>query len=273
MPFSPLLALLALAAAPQLVGPEKEVVREQRSVTIGGIREVWRLIWHGTPKDDGFCGVTDRVGAMSAPCYDFSYAEHGDLVLERQRPGKPPESMYLTPLFTDCFEDVAKPEAILARWPMRSLDTERYPTPARIRARSSVPLMRLRDYNHDGIAGEFILRVRSRGCGNGGLVAIGVTRDNPRLHALTTAEHPERPLMLERWQWQALARSTRPGKVPDVGCGEHGSEEESVVALRTERGRLHATRITSTCPDRVDAKGEWYHDDHFVRKVLKRDVL
>lgn len=275
MPFRPLIALLALAAAPPLAGPEKEVVREQRSVTIGGEKQVWQLIWRRAPKDNGSCGVTDPEGALTCPCIGFAYGEEGDLVLERQRPGRPSERMPLTPLFTDVFDGSAPapPVAMLPRWQTRLEDIRHNPTAATIRARPIVPIMRLRDYNHDGIAGEFLLQVQAGPCGHHGLVAVGVTRADPRLHALTTAEHPERPLVLEHWQWAALARNPRPKPLRDVACGDHGSDEETRIVLRTERGRVHATRITSTCPDRVDAKGEWHHDAHFVRKVLEREVL
>jgi hypothetical protein len=105
------------------------------------------------------------------------------------------------------------------------------------------------------------------------LVAVGITRENTRLHALTSAEHPERPLALHRWQWEALARNPRPGVVWDVLCGDHGAEEETTMDLRTDRGRIHATRITSTCPDTTDANGAWHHDGHFRKRVIKREVM
>lgn len=275
MPFRPLLALLALAAAPPLAAPAEETVREQRSVAIGGAKEVWRLIWRGAARDNGSCGLTDPESALTCPCIGFAYGEEGDLVLERQRAGKPTERMHLTPLFADAFygSAAAPPVAMLPRWQTRLGDIGHNPTAATIRARPIVQIMRLRDYNHDGIAGEFLLQVQAGPCGHHGLVAVGVTRANPRLHALTTAEHPGRPLVLEQWQWTALARNPRPKPLRDIACGDHGSDEESRMVLRTERGSIHATRITSTCPDRVDATGEWHHDDHFVRKVLEREIL
>lgn len=275
MPFRPLIALLALAAAPPLARPEKEVVREQRSVTIGGTKEVWRLIWRGAPKDTGACGVTDPELALTCPCIGFAYGEEGDLVLERQRPGKPSERMRLAPLFADVFDEsaAAPPVAMLPRWQTRLQDIGHNPTAATIHARPIVRTIRLRDYNHDGIAGEFLLQVQAGPCGHHGLVAVGVTRADPRLHALATAEHPDRPLVLESWQWAALARNPRPKPLRDVACGDHGSDEETRIVLRTQRGQLHATRVTSTCPDRMNADGEWYHDDHFAPKVLERETL
>ena len=199
-------------------------------------------------------------------------------MLERVRAGAAPERMPLTPLFALAdAPDQGKtgPVAMLPRWPAYLRDIDHPPTPAAIRARPGVRIMRLRDYNHDGIAGEFLLQVDAPVCGVQTLVAVGTTRDNPHLHALTTAEHPKRPLTLSGWQWEALARSSRPGAVRDVGCGDHGAEENSIMVLRTGRGRIHATRITTTCPPdgTKDANGKWHYDQSYRERVLRREVM
>ncbi|MEG3146867.1 hypothetical protein U1839_19630 [Sphingomonas sp. RT2P30] len=270
-----LFALLALTATPLLAAPAKEVVREQRSFTVNGTKEVWRLIWRGVPNDSNGCGPANPEMAMTCPCSGAAYAQVGDLVLERKRPGVPPERMALTPLFggSEMLFNEKGPVAILPGWPAPLRDIDRNPTPAAIRARPTVPIMRLRDYNHDGITGEFLLQIDTLPCGKHVLVAVGTTRDNPHLHALTSAGHPERPLALYQWQWEALARNPRPGQVMDWPCGDHAAEEETTMDLRTDRGRIHAIHITSTCPDTTDANGAWHHDGHFRKRVLKREVM
>jgi len=45
MPPRILIAFLVLIATPLLAAPNQEVVREQRSFTINGVKEVWRLLW------------------------------------------------------------------------------------------------------------------------------------------------------------------------------------------------------------------------------------
>ena len=275
MPFRPLLALLVLSATPAIAAPETALVREQRSVTINGVKEVWRLAWRGTPRDSSSCGPAEPEMALTCPCSGAAYAQVGDLVLERERPGAPPEHMPLTPLFADSdmlFGEKA-PVAMLARWPAHLHDIGRNPTPATIRARAPVPILRLRDYNHDGIAGEFLLQVDTLPCGKHVLVAVGTTRDNPHLHALTSAEHPERPLTLYQWQWKALARSPHPGKVMDWPCGDHGAEEQSTVELSADGGRIHATRITSTCPDVPNPAGGRQHSAEPQGRLLTREVM
>lgn len=269
-----LLALLSLIAVPLLAAQNKVVVREQRSFTIERSKEVWRLIWRDTPRDSKYCGPADPEMAMTCPCSGAAYAQVGDLILERQRPGAPSERMSLTPLFAGSdmlFNDGAL--AMLARWPGRSRDIGGDPTPASIRRRPAVPIMRLRDYNHDGIAGEFLLQIDTLPCGKHVMVAVGITRDNRHPHALTTAEHPERPLRLYQWQWDALARNPRPGRVMDWSCSDHGAQQETTMVLRTDRGRIHATRITSTCPDTTDANGDWHHDAHFTKKIVSREII
>jgi len=269
------LGLLALIAAPLLTASAKEVLREQRSFTVNGVQEVWRLIWHGTPRDSNICGPAKPDMAVTCPCSGAAYAQVGDLVLERGRPGAPPERMHLAPLFvgSDMVSNEKGQVAMLVRWPAPLRDIDHNPTPAAIRARPAVTIMHLRDYNHDGIAGEFLLQVDTLPCGKHVLVAVGTTRDNPHLHALTSADHPERPLTLFQWQWDALARNPRPGKIMDWPCGDHAAEEETTLILRADRGRIHATRITSTCPDTFDANGELHHDEHFRGRALKREVL
>lgn len=273
----PVFAVLALMATPLLAAPVPEVVREQRSFTVNGSKEVWRLIWRGLPRDSNICGPADVDMAMTCPCSGAAYAQVGDLVLERKRPGASPERMPLTPLFarSELLFNEKRLVAILQRWPAPLRDIDHNPTPAAIRARPAVPIMRLRDYNHDGITGEFLLQVDTAPCGKQVLVAVGTTRDNPHLHALTSAEHPERPLTLYRWQWEALARDPRPGVVRDWPCGDHAAEEDTTMLLRTDHGRIHATRISSTCPPdgTRDANGKWHYDDHYRKRVLSREVM
>ena len=275
MLFRPLLTLMALIATPLLAAAAREVVREQRSFTVAGSKEVWRLIWCGTPNDNNGCGPADPEMATTCPCSGVAYAQSGDLVLERERPGARPERLPLTPLFagSGLLVNEKRLVAVLPRWPAPLHDIGNSPTTAAIRARPAVSIMRLRDYNHDGIAGEFLLQVDTLPCGKHLLVAVGTTRDNPHLHAMTSAERPGHPLALFQWQWDALARSRHPGKVVELTCGDHGLEEESTVVLNTESGRIHATRITSSCPDTTDANGEWHHDDHFRKKVVKREIM
>ncbi|WP_294257871.1 hypothetical protein [uncultured Sphingomonas sp.] len=147
MPLRPLLALLALVAAPLLVASGKEVVREERRVTIGGVQEVWRLVLRGAPRDDAMCGPQDPEMAITCPCSGVAYAQTGDLVLER-RPHAAPERMALARLFAD--SEMLSTEkglaVVLPRWPMGDDDASKEVSPKAIRVRprsrsSSSPTM------------------------------------------------------------------------------------------------------------------------------------
>jgi len=106
-------------------------------------------------------------------------------MLERQRRGAPRERMELAPLFagSDMLFNEKDAVAMLARWPARLSDIGNNPASAAIRARPPEPIMRIRDYNHDGIAGDFLLQIDTQPCGKHVMIAVGITRDNPHLHA------------------------------------------------------------------------------------------
>ena len=241
---------------------------------VGGKLETWQLVWRGNPSDHNDCAPTEPDTALTCPCSGEAYAQTGDLILERRRADTRTERLALTPLFagSELPLPAGRDVAMLARWPVDTHDADRTPTRAAIRARPAVPIMRLRDYNHDGIAGEFLLQVSVAPCGKQVDVAVGVTRTDPRLHILTTLEHPERPLTLYRSQWEALARNPQPGEVVDWSCGDHGAEDETTMVLRADHGRLHATRITSTCPDEGGGNGGQVKVS-FHKRVLSREIM
>jgi hypothetical protein len=251
------------------------LVREQRIVQVQGKPETWRLVWRGAPNDHNDCGPTSPETAVTCPCSGVAYAQTGDLVLERRRTGASVERFALTPLFagSEMPTPLGRVVAVLPRWGIDPRDVDHVPPPAAIRARPAVPILRLRDYGHDGSAGQFLLQVSVAPCGKQADVAVGVTRANPRLHVLTTAEHPTRPLMLYRPQWDALARNPHPGELADWPCGDHGAEQETSVLLRADGGRLHATRITSTCPDEDGVNAGSPAKAQFRKRVVKREVL
>jgi len=149
------------------------VVREQQAVMINGVREVWRLEWAAAPLTA--CGPEDVEAALACPCAGFAYGEAGQLSLVRTRPGAAEERLELTSFFRPDALPVRGNLAVLQHW---------LPIPAtadnedddwhhasdinflqRVRARGAAGIMRLADYNHDGLAGEFLLQIGTRPCG------------------------------------------------------------------------------------------------------------
>jgi hypothetical protein len=49
MPKAAFVLAAVLIATPLRSAPAEEVVRERRSFTVNGAKEVWRLVWRGNP--------------------------------------------------------------------------------------------------------------------------------------------------------------------------------------------------------------------------------
>jgi hypothetical protein len=118
---------------------------------------------------------------------------------------------------------------------------------ARVRARPIAQVMHFADYDHDGRATEFLLQVGTLPCGKQMSVAIGISRDKPNLHVFSSVENPDRPLVLQAWQWESLLEARAPIKVTDWKCGDHGSEEETELELAVDKNGIHGTKWTYEC--------------------------
>lgn len=228
------MALVALVGMGAMAA--EPVVREEARVKVDGVTERWRLEWRAPPELD--CFETEGV---TCPCEGFAYAERGALELVRTRPGKPVERLALTPLF-------GGGPARLRRWKPASGDEALSPEQraAVLAKRKSQRAMVLGDYDHDGQAREFVLQTAAHGCGLREAVLIGVDPRDGRMRALATAEHPERPLVLEPGTWAKLLKAAEVESV-ETPCGDHGSEAEDVIRLRADARGLHATRELYRC--------------------------
>jgi len=224
------------------------MIREQVTLKIGGIEEVWRLQWTSPPQPA--CDVDD-IGWPTCPCAGFAFGERGNLDLVRLRGGKEIEQLPLTPMFEPVIWDWGR-TAIVPRWPVLDGDDEASIPDSEAFAvvahsRDTVPIMVLRDYDHDGHATEFALQVDSVACGKRMEVVIGVSSRNPRLHVFGTAEHPERPLVMRRDHWLALADASASITRVDWPCGDHGSDTETELELSAAAGDIHATKRFYEC--------------------------
>jgi len=224
------------------------VVREERQVVVAGVTETWRIEFLGKPEPACF--------DLACPCTGFAFAELGHADLVRLRKGRELERMRLDPLFAD--NDIGYgPGSMLPRWPVVDEDwkaaahdleipQERY---AEIRKREPVRILELRDVDGDGRATEFLLQVATVPCGKRETLAIGLSSKRPNLHVFSTAEHPERPLVMERNSWEALLRHPNGAFNVEWRCGDHGSEAQTgFVVWRDGRG-LHARDERFECDD------------------------
>jgi hypothetical protein len=215
-------ALIICALAASLLGglataqPRPGVVRESRAVTVGAARETWRLV------------------------------ETRNLSLVRELEGQVIDRMRLSGLVESgappwpgpCLGD-------LQRWPAGSSDRAR--TRRGARPPAVAPVMLFGDYDHDGHATEFLVEVASPACGQPEYAVVGVSEDNPRLHAFASGAQPGRPLAMPLEAWEALLRSANPPSVETWRCGEFGSETAGLLQVFVRRGVIWAVDREYAC--------------------------
>jgi hypothetical protein len=241
--------VVLLTGMPAFAENPTPVIREEHKVVVDGVEELWRLEWVSPPKPA--CSPNEPDVWSTCPCSGFAFGERGNLVLVRKKPGGEEERFPLIQFFDGEFDapgDVG--EVILRRWDVDKKDMDESKSPdfsARVRARPIATVMRFGDYDHDGRATEFLLQIGTLPCGKKMSLAIGVSRHNPRLHVFTTTEHPERPLVLQAGQWEALRQAKGPVKVMDWQCGDHGGDAETELELAFDENGIHATNWTYEC--------------------------
>jgi hypothetical protein len=227
-------------------------VREEQRVIVDGVAETWRLEWAATPKPKPACDARDSDWS-TCPCMGFAYGESGDLYLSRTRDGVEVDRLHLTPLFGNEPAQLATVE----RWPVYDPDLNNEKNtdfPARVSRRRPVQVMHFADYDHDGQATEFYLQIESGPCGKNEGMVVGVTRSNPRLHAWGTVSHPDRPLELQKVEWEALRDASHAVEVRDWSCGDHGADTETTVELYWTGEGIDGARKQYACPAAGEAR-------------------
>jgi hypothetical protein len=249
------LAALTMVAPP-LFASAVGYVREQRSVNVAGVTETWRLVWAGKPSSS--CGPEDVSTAITCPCSGFAYGEAGKLSLVRRRGDHEIERLDLGTYF----EDEENPgwndppgRSYLQRWPIYSGDVIREIDGDKrlisdIKHRPESKAMAPADYDRDGWPTKFLLQVGTLPCGKEQFIAIGVSRRNPHLHALSSMAAPSRPLVLSLGAWRALLGGPGDHIVPTWRCGDHGSEEFSDVVVSADNGIIRVRDRTFSCTDK-----------------------
>ncbi len=218
-----MIALLLLAAT---------LVREEQTITVNGVPEVWRLQWKSPPQPA--CDAKDQSW-MNCPCEGFAYGESGSLDLVRLRQGREVERLPLSPLFDG--------PAMLQRWPTTDKDL--------VAKRPVVRLMNFADYDHNGAATEFYLQTSSGPCGHIQGVVIGVSSSNSRLHVFGSSLHPDKALVLQRREWDDLLNARGPVRVVDWFCGDHGQNKQIELRLQATPAGIEVIREVYPCPRKV----------------------
>jgi hypothetical protein len=235
-----------------------ETIREERTVTVNGHQETWRIVW-ATPTVPA-CPAEELEMSVTCPCTGFAYGEAGTLNLVRLHSGREIDRLNLEAAFAlgdNWLPMNATGRAILQRKPLIANDLNQTtdprsgrPTDAFITAVKSRPIaqiMSFKDFDHDGQATEFLLQVGAGPCGHTAWVAVGLSQDKPRLHLLTSKERPRQPLVISHDAWDALLKTSAPPPIEDFGCGDHGLDQETKVMLHAAAGKISAQRLTYAC--------------------------
>ena len=223
-------------------------IREEQVVVVGEVAEVWKLKWTSPPKP--VC--EPRQDSLTCPCNGFAFGEEGHLTLVRMRRGEEIERLDLSPFFAADIVD-AEGLAVVQRWePDYDKDynsSTGQDFPAVVAKRRIAQVMHFAEFEPGGWQSEFYLQTEAGPCGHTSGVVIGVSKTNPRLHAVGTTEAPGRPLHLQEREWEALRHASGPIEVLDWPCGDHGADTETRLWLRwTSRG-VDGTQREYSCDD------------------------
>jgi len=233
-------------ASKPLAGSDS-LTRETRSLTVGTSAERWALMWTSPPAP-ACTPETDSLW-MTCPCVGFAFGEQGHAMLVRRRAGLPDQRLGLDSLFDDA-PTTRRGLAVLERWPASERDYDSAGTPGlveRVRAHAPAQLMDFADYDHDGQATEFTLKVGNAACGHDEVVLLGVSPRHPTLHVFGTVLHPQVPLKLQSADWQALRRSGGDTTVVEWACGDHGASTELDLHLSAGADGIRADSLMYEC--------------------------
>jgi hypothetical protein len=223
-------------------------IREEQTVVVNGVPETWQLKWTKPPKP--YCGANENSAAITCPCTGFAYGESGDLYLLRLRNGSEIDQLHVTPLFEDQFSRDGT-SAIVQRWEFdarKDFNVDEEDTSAMVSKRPTVELMHFADYDHDGNATEFYLQTEALPCGKSYGVVLGISKTNPQLHALGSSTSPDKPLYLQKHEWEALRDATGTIDVIDWECGDHGADTQTRLRLSWTPAGIQGMRREFTCP-------------------------
>jgi hypothetical protein len=186
------------------------------------------------------------------PCGGFAYGESGDLDLIRTRDQVIVDQLHITPLFENEF-NTSFTGAILQRWEpdyQRDFDTAEQPGfVTTVAGRPAVRIMDFKDYNHDGQSTEFYLQTQTVPCAKSAGVVIGVSKNNPSLHVLGTASDTGHPLVMKKFEWEALAKASATVHVTDWYCADHGAEETATIELFWSTAGIDGRKLVYSCTE------------------------
>lgn len=226
---------------------------------VDGLQEIWQLRWAAKPHE--VCEPSQL--SLTCPCEGFAYGEGGELDLVRLRESKEVDRLHITPLFEEQISGTGQ-VAIIQRWqPDHERDfaaARRTDFPQIVRKRRTVQIMHFDDYDHDGRRNEFYLQTESAPCGKSVGVVIGVSKTNAHIHAFGTASKPDKPLYMQKREWEALRDAFGPIEIVEWQCGDHAAETQTILRLNWTTAGIEGSRREFEC-DANDKPGRLIREE------------
>jgi len=220
------------------------IFRDDEDLMLDNVKENWRLEWTKAPIP--YCMSAEQL--LTCPCDGFAFGEKGSMDLVRTIPGKPDERLHLDSLFSDH-------DTLMQRWPVTKADRDGAIggdggagklDMVGISMRPVTSIIKFGDFDHDGRASEFLLQVGAFPCGHTPTIVVGISKDNPKLHAFGTKETPNEPVTLDnRADWEKLLKKPQ-ADITTIACGDHGATDSTIMHV-TADGNFHVTTDTKHC--------------------------
>ena len=232
-------ASASVTAPPPVLDP---AVREE--VTVEGER--WRLVWREPPKPICHDWKAPEVGPMCT-CFAFDFAEAGKVDLVRMKDGSTIDKLDVSNLVGETSDYTLW----LPHWRRGKDDVRDKVALDEAKRGETITLMRPLDYDHDGHATEFALRINRGGgpCGHyDEVIVIGTSTKAPKLHAFYDVLGKMIELRgYDDWQKLSRAKSGEKIRVEDLTCGDHGSEEHRWRDVWWDAEGIHVVEKTGIC--------------------------
>jgi hypothetical protein len=205
--------------------------------------ECYRVYWLTEP-EPRCAGAPD--GAEVCACAGFYVGRSGPLVLVRSRPGAADEYLDLGGLFADSEAERLGGDALVAEYPPMNV-TQADGSVRMQAAPIAQPILKLADYNRDGVAAEFVLHVGNEACNHGRYLLVGVLAANTAVTTPREAGPSAPPVAFDApSDWEHL-RETGALRREYWGCFDQGSEVRKSVRARVVDGQFEVEQLREPC--------------------------
>jgi hypothetical protein len=207
-----------------------------------GGEELWQIFWLEAPAAQCVRNAsTAKNGAeQSCGCEGFWDGEAGRAVLVRSRDQHGSELLDLGSVFADTEEEALGGHVLFRARPAAN-ESNATATPA------PPDVLKLADYNHDGVAAEFVVHTANPACGHGRYLLVGLFDAKGELGAYPLSLDVPTPLALDTAEdWEQLRVA---GQLQRTfwRCFDQGATQESRIVASASAGKIRAEIVQTPC--------------------------